>query len=158
MEIIMSIAGLLLGGTSVYTIIENIKYRRENKELKTLEVEKADLEAQEQKIDLGTKYQENMVKMMDELQKTYEAILKNGGDNAQIIKKIDALADELKEVKEEQRAIKEEQKAIKEEQKLQTIFLNGEYAAFRKMRLEEMAKAKKDSEKSSPDEEGGNSK
>lgn len=140
MEIILSIAGVLLGGTSVYTIIENIKYRKENKNLKHLEVEKANLETQDQKIDLGTKFQENTVKMMDELQKTYDAILKNGADNSEIIKKIDSLNNRMD-------ILTSEVKEVKEEQKIQKIYLNGEYAAFRKIYLEmqaqENAKKKK---------------
>lgn len=140
MEIIVSIAGILLGGTSIYTIIENIKYRKENKNLKTLEVEKANLETQDQKIDLGTKFQENTIKMMEELQKTYNATLKNGNDNSEILKKIDEINDRID-------VLTSEVKEVKEEQKIQKIYLNGEYAAFRKIYLEmqaqENAKKKK---------------
>lgn len=133
MEIIVSIAGILLGGTSIYTIIENIKYRKENKNLKTLEVEKASLETQEQQIDLATKYKENTMKMLDELQKTYDAILKNGDDNSTILKKIDEINHRID-------VLTSEVKEVKEEQKIQKIYLNGEYAAFRKIYLEMQAK------------------
>lgn len=140
MEIIVSIAGILLGGTSIYTIIENIKYRKENKNLKALEVEKADLETQEQQIDLATKYKENTMKMLDELQKTYDAILKNGDDNSEILKKIDVLSNRMD-------TLANEVKEIKEEQKIQKIYLNGEYAAFRKMYMEIQAEKEDKSEK-----------
>ena len=133
MEIILSIAGVLLGGTSVYTIIENIKYRKENKDLKKLEVEKSSIEAKDQELDLVTKYKENTMKMMDELQKTYDAILKNGDDNSEIIKKIDNLNHRMD-------VLTTEVKEVKEEQKIQKIYLNGEYAAFRKIYLEMQAK------------------
>lgn len=140
MEIIVSIAGILLGGTSIYTIIENIKYRKENKDLKKLEVEKSSIEAKDQELDLVTKYKENTMKMMDELQKTYDAILKNGDDNSEIIKKIDNLNHRMD-------VLTAEVKEVKEEQKIQKIYLNGEYAAFRKIYLEmqaqENAKKKK---------------
>lgn len=133
MEIILSIAGILLGGTSVYTIIENIKYRKENKDLKKLEVEKSSIETKDQELDLVTKYKENTMKMMDELQKTYDAILKNGDDNSEIIKKIDNLNHRMD-------VLTTEVKEVKEEQKIQKIYLNGEYAAFRKIYLEMQAK------------------
>ena len=132
MEIILSIAGVLLGGTSIYTIIENIKYRKENKDLKKLEVEKSSIEAKDQELDLVTKYKENTMKMMDELQKTYDAILKNGDDNSEIIKKIDNLNNRMD-------ILTAEVKEVKEEQKIQKIYLNGEYAAFRKIYLEMQA-------------------
>lgn len=132
MEIILSITGVLLGGTSIYTIIENIKYRKENKDLKKLEVEKSSIEAKDQELDLVTKYKENTMKMMDELQKTYDAILKNGDDNSEIIKKIDNLNNRMD-------ILTAEVKEVKEEQKIQKIYLNGEYAAFRKIYLEMQA-------------------
>lgn len=149
MEIIVSIAGILLGGTSIYTIIENIKYRKENKNLKALEVEKADLETQEQQIDLATKYKENTMKMLDELQKTYDAILKNGDDNSTILKKIDEINNRID-------VLTSEVKEVKEEQKIQKIYLNGEYAAFRKIYLEMQAKedkSKKATSKKKPKKE-----
>lgn len=148
MEIIVSIAGILLGGTSIYTIIENIKYRKENKNLKTLEVEKASLETQEQQIDLATKYKENTMKMLDELQKTYDAILKNGDDNSTILRKIDEINHRIDETNNRIDVLTSEVKEVKEEQKIQKIYLNGEYAAFRKIYLE--MQAKDDNKKKKP--------
>lgn len=130
-EIITGILTLLLGGTSIYTIIENIKYRKENKELKKVEVEIASTEAQSQKIDLGSKYQEEMLKMMQTLQDTYQATIKNGGDNSEIIKSINQIKEEIAE-------LKSDMKEVKEEQRLQNKFLNGKYAQFK----EEEAKKK----------------
>lgn len=131
LEIITGILTLLLGGTSIYTIIENIKYRKENKELKKVEVEIASTEAQSQKIDLGSKYQEEMLKMMQTLQDTYQATIKNGGDNSEIIKSINQIKEEIAE-------LKSDMKEVKEEQRLQNKFLNGKYAQFK----EEEAKKK----------------
>ena len=131
LEIITGILTLLLGGTSIYTIIENIKYRKENKELKKVEVEIASTEAQSQKIDLGSKYQEEMLKMMQTLQDTYQATIKNGGDNSEIIKSINQIKEEIAE-------LKKDMKEVKEEQRLQNKFLNGKYAQFK----EEEAKKK----------------
>lgn len=150
MEIILSIAGVLLGGTSIYTIIENIKYRKENKDLKKLEVEKSNLETQEQELNLITKYKENTMQMMDELKKTYDAILKNGDDNSEILKKIDVLSNRMD-------ILANDVKEVKEEQKIQKIYLNGEYAAFRKMYMEIQAekedRSKKPTTKKKPKKE-----
>ena len=121
-EIIMSVAGLLLGGTSVYTIVENIKYRKENKKLKGMEVEKASIDNQEQKLDLLKKYQDNMLEMLDTV---HQAILKNGGDNTIIIDNVEQIRKELNE-------LKEEVKEVKTEQKLQNEFLDGKYIEFKK--------------------------
>ena len=121
-EIIMSVAGLLLGGTSVYTIVENIKYRKENKKLKGMEVEKASIDNQEQKLDLLKKYQDNMLEILDTV---HQAILKNGGDNTIIIDNVEQIRKELNE-------LKEEVKEVKTEQKLQNEFLDGKYIEFKK--------------------------
>lgn len=149
MEIILSIASVLLGGTSIYTVIENIKYRKENKDLKKLEVEKSSIEAKGQELDLVTKYKENTMKMMDELQKTYDAILKNGNDNSEIIKKIDALNQRID-------ILANDVKEVKEEQKIQKIYLNGEYAAFRKMYMEIQAEKDNKIKKVSSDKKSKN--
>ena len=139
-----------MGGTSIYTIIENIKYRKENKDLKKLEVEKSNLETQEQELNLITKYKENTMQMMDELKKTYDAILKNGDDNSEILKKIDVLSNRMD-------ILANDVKEVKEEQKIQKIYLNGEYAAFRKMYMEIQAekedRSKKPTTKKKPKKE-----
>lgn len=140
LEIITGILTLLLGGTSIYTIIENVKYRKENKELKKVEVDMASTEAQSQKIDLGSKYQEEMLKMMQTLQDTYQATIKNGGDNSEIIKSINQIKEEIAE-------LKSDMKEVKEEQRLQNKFLNGKYAQFKE---EEKSKEKNNKKKSSP--------
>ena len=135
LEIITGILTLLLGGTSIYTIIENIKYRKENKELKKVEVEIASTEAQSQKIDLGSKYQEEMLKMMQTLQDTYQATIKNGGDNSEIIKSINQIKEEIAE-------LKKDMKEVKEEQRLQNKFLNGKYAQFKEEEVKKKTEGK----------------
>lgn len=131
-EIIMSVAGVLLGGTSVYTIVENIKYRKENKKLKKMEVEKASIENQDQKLDLLKKYQDNMLEMLDTV---HQAILKNGGDNSIIIDNMEQVKNELNELKGELNELKEEMKEVKNEQKLQNTFLDGKYEEFKKSQI-----------------------
>lgn len=140
-EIIMSVAGLLLGGTSVYTIVENIKYRKENKKLKGMEVEKASIDNQEQKLDLLKKYQDNMLEMLDTV---HQAILKNGGDNTIIIDNVEQIRKELNE-------LKEEVKEVKTEQKLQNEFLDGKYIEFKKTQAKLVTK--KPSKKTTSTEE-----
>lgn len=139
LEIIVGVLTVLLGGTSIYTIIENIRYRKENKELKKVEVEVASTEAQAQKIDLANKYQQDMLQMMQTIKDTYNATLKNGGDNSEIIKQLNEMQSELIEVK-------KELKEVKEEQKSQNRFLNGKYAQFK----EEEAKKQVRKGKSQP--------
>lgn len=91
-----------------------------NKQLKKNEVVMSDvdietkrLENDDKQIDLGTKYMENILTMDEKINQ----LLKSNN-----WEKYD------KDIEEIKTAVKE----IKEEQKLQNIFLNGEYAKFKK--------------------------
>lgn len=64
-ETITAIVGALLGGTSVYAIIENVRYRRENKRLKGNEVKSSDVEVQRQQMELADLYKEKVLETIE---------------------------------------------------------------------------------------------
>lgn len=101
-EILMAV----LSGTTVGGIVEAIRYRRQNKSLKENEVKKDDVETQREQINLAEEY---MKKVMELSEMNYQQALKNGTDNENIIKKIDAVAEEQKHI---------------------ITYLNGDYQAF----------------------------
>lgn len=79
----------VLGGTSVLGIVQAIRYRKQTKKLKENEVKVSDVDTQRQQIDLADEY---LKKVMELSEKNYQATLKNGDDNGEIIR-------EVKEVK-----------------------------------------------------------
>lgn len=89
MEHLTEILMALLGGTSVLGIVQAVRYRKQNKALKENEVKLSDVDTQRQQIDLADEY---LKKVMELSEKNYQATLKNGDDNGEIIR-------EVKEVK-----------------------------------------------------------
>ena len=89
MEHLTEIMMALLGGTSVLGIVQAVRYRKQNKALKENEVKLSDVDTQRQQIDLAD---ESLKKVMELSEKNYQATLKNGDDNGEIIR-------EVKEVK-----------------------------------------------------------
>ena len=85
----------LLSGTTVASVVEAIRFRKQNKELKTIEVKKADVESQREQMDLASDYLAK-VKELSEL--NYQATLRNGMDNGQIITEIKKLADRVGDI------------------------------------------------------------
>ena len=66
------IIGTVFGGTSVFGIIEAIKYRKENKQIKGAEAStakaeatKVDIEVQKEKMDLGDTYLKKVLEMSE---------------------------------------------------------------------------------------------
>ena len=90
-----SIALALLSGTTVASSVEAIRFRKQNKDLKTIEVQKADVESQRERMDLASDYLAK-VKELSEL--NYRATLKNGMDNDQIISEIKKLSDRVADI------------------------------------------------------------
>ena len=97
---------LILSGTTVGGIVSAIVYRRQNKKLKENEVKKDDVDTQREQINLAEEY---MKKVMELSEMNYKQALKNGTDNAEILKKIDAVAEEQKHI---------------------IMYLNGDYQEF----------------------------
>ena len=89
MENLTEIMMAVLGGTSVLGIVQAIRYRKQTKKLKENEVKVSDVDTQRQQIDLADEY---LKKVMELSEKNYQATLKNGDDNGEIIR-------EVKEVK-----------------------------------------------------------
>ena len=85
----------VLSGTTIGGVVEAIRYRRQNKKLKNNEVKKDDVETQREQINLAEEY---MKKVMELSEMNYQQALKNGTDNENIIKKIDAVAEEQKHI------------------------------------------------------------
>lgn len=136
-----SIIMLLLGGTSLGSVGGLIFYRRANKKLKENEVKVSDATAQTEQINLGELFMQKSAEMfqkMQELQEeTLKATQKNGVDNEDIIKRVDAIAAEQKKLAEEQVRMAKVQNVILQEQKRQADeqshlvkFVNGEYQDF----------------------------
>ena len=137
----------LLSGTTLGGIVEAIRYRRQNKQLKENEVKKDDVETQREQMNLAEDY---MVKMKKLTELNYEATLKNGQDNAAIIQKIDVIAKEQVRLAAEQSRLADEQKAMKKEQDLEREFLNGEFNSFKKKKEAEARRKAAVTKKSQP--------
>ena len=158
--------------TAVLSIITAIRYRKQNKKLKDLDVKNkeseakvSDVDAQKAQIDLGEMFTLKAAEMfgkMQELQeKTLKATEKNGIDNEGILKQLNDVVIEQKRIAEEQKRFAEEQtrqgeeiKRSAEEQKRLSdsnadivSFLNGEFQDFLKKRYNKTLQAKKTTSK-----------
>lgn len=96
----------LLSGTTLASVVEAIRYRRQNARMKDNEVKVSDVDTQRQQIDLAEEY---MKKVMEMTELNYQATLKNGTDNESIIQKVDEIVVEQKNI---------------------VAYLNGGYQAF----------------------------
>lgn len=85
----------LLSGTTVASVVEAIRYRKQTTELKNIEVKKADVESQREQMDLASDYLAK-VKELSEL--NYQATLKNGMDNSEIITEIKKLSERVGDI------------------------------------------------------------
>lgn len=140
--------------TAVFSIIVAIRYRKQNKKLKDLDVQNkeseakvADIDAQRAQIDLGelftTKAAEMFSKMQELQEKTLKATEKNGIDNEDIIKQLNDVKAEQKRQGEEIKRIAEEQKKLSDGQADIVSFLNGGYQEFLSEKYGKSPKAKK---------------
>lgn len=135
---------LLDSGLSVafiWSIIVAIRYRKQNKQLKDIEVKKSESEAgtqevdlQKAKIELGELFVEKSAEMFQQMQKlqeeTYKATMKNGTDNADIIKQLNAVVEEQKRQSDELKRQGDELQRLSEGQEHMVTFLNGKYQSF----------------------------
>lgn len=85
----------LLGGTTVASTVQSIRYRKQNKKLKENEVKVSDVDTQRQQMDLGEDY---LKKVMELSELNYKATLKNGTDNSEIIAEIKKLSDRVGDI------------------------------------------------------------
>lgn len=135
---------LLDSGLSVafiWSIILAIRYRKQNKQLKDIEVKKSESEAgtqevdlQKAKIELGELFMEKSKEMFQQMQdlqeQTYKATKKNGIDNEDIIKRLNAVVEEQKRQSDELKRQGDELQRLSEGQEHMVTFLNGKYQSF----------------------------
>lgn len=103
----------LLSTTTLGGIFGSVVYYRENKKLKKNEVKNSDTEAQEKQIDLGVKYQTQMLELLDKVSAKQDTAASN---QQQMLTKIDRL----------------DEREDKTEQQMANIvaYLNGDYQKF----------------------------
>lgn len=131
----------VLSVTSILSIIAMIRFWRQNRQLKENEVKVSDANAQTEQINLGDLFMQKSAEMFQKMQdlqeETLKATQKNGTDNEDIIKRVDAIAAEQKKLADEQVRMAKVQDNILQEQKRQADeqshlvkFVNGEYQDF----------------------------
>lgn len=131
----------VLSVTSILSIIAMIRFWKQNKKLKENEVKVSDANAQAEQINLGDLFMQKSAEMFQKMQdlqeETLKATQKNGTDNEDIIKRVDAIAAEQKKLSEEQVRMARVQDNILQEQRRQADeqshlvkFVNGEYQDF----------------------------
>lgn len=129
-----SIIITLLGSTSILGFVYAIIYRKQNKQLKENEVKVSDASAQTEQINLGELFMQKSAEMFQKMQnlqeETLKATQKNGVDNEDIIKRVEAVVAEQKRIAEVQSTMLEEQKRMADEQSHLVMFVNGEYQDF----------------------------
>lgn len=87
----------LLGGTSVAGVVEAIRYRKENKALKTNEVKVSDVDAQRQEIELADLYKDKVLEMLDQVSAKQD----KGNDNQdRMLQKLDAMETRISNMEE----------------------------------------------------------
>ena len=103
----------LLSTTSLGGIFSAIVFFRENKRLKRNEVKNSDTDAQEKQIDLGVKYQTQMLELLDKVSAKQDTAASN---QQQMLTKIDRL----------------DEREDKTERQMANIvaYLNGDYQKF----------------------------
>lgn len=125
----------------VWSVILAIRYRKQNMQLKDLEVKKSESEAgtqevdlQKAKIELGEMFMEKSAAMFRQMQalqeQTYKATMKNGIDNEGIIKQLNAVVEEQKRQSDELKRQGDELQRLSEGQEHIVSFLNGKYQNF----------------------------
>ena len=103
----------LLGGTTAASIYAAINYRKQNKALKDNEVKDSDTQTQSKQIDLGVKYQTQMLDLLDKVSAKQDTAADN---QKQMLAKIDRL----------------DEREDKTERQMANIvaYLNGDYQDF----------------------------
>lgn len=82
----------LLSGTTVGGIIEAIRYRRQNTQIKESEATQSTVEAQKAEIDLANKYRDEMLNMMNMVKEANE---KNFINQDEILRRLERLDERI---------------------------------------------------------------
>ena len=85
----------LLSGTTVGGIVEAIKYRKQNNQIKTNEATQSSIETQKSEIDLANLYKEEMLKVIELLKSSQ---VENNDNQTKMINKLDTLDTRLEKV------------------------------------------------------------
>lgn len=85
----------LLSGTTVASIIEAIRYRKQNSQIKTNEATQSSVETQKAEIDLANLYKEEMLKVIQLLKSSQ---VENNDNQTKMINKLDNLDIRLEKV------------------------------------------------------------
>lgn len=117
MELLNTIISIVFGSGFLFTLIEFIRYRKENKKLKEAEAKKAaasaqdaDTESQEKQINLAEIFYKKMLAMTEELSNKSEV------NQTKILKKMDNLDERLDRIEVQNANIEE--------------YLNGPYHEY----------------------------
>ena len=89
------ILNIVFGGTSVVAVLAWLYFRKENKRLKQNEVKVSDVDTQRQQMDLGEDY---LKKVMELSELNYQATLKNGTDNTEIIEEVKKIGRKVEDI------------------------------------------------------------
>lgn len=83
-----NILNIVLGGTSIVSVIAAIRYRKQNRDLKNNEVKKDNAETQEKEINLAELYKDKMLELIEQVSQKQDS----GNQNQhRILEKLDAL-------------------------------------------------------------------
>lgn len=110
----------LLGTTSFGGIWAALAYRKENKALKKNEVKDSNTNTQSQQIDLGTKYAQEMLNLIERVEGKMES---SEGNQKQMLEKID-------EIRSKQDRLDERQDKYEQMQGHILQYLNGDFQRF----------------------------
>lgn len=114
------ILNIVLGGTSLVTIVGFLAYRKQNKRIKDNEVKSSDVDTQRQQIELAELYKDKVLELMEQVSTKQDT----GNENQQrILDKLDKL----------------DGRVDKQEVRLSDIvaYLNGDFQNFLKVNRHE---------------------
>ncbi len=93
---IAEILSFVFGGTSLVTLIEVVRYRKQDKrqreaeaKIKEMEADNSATDTQSRQIDLASKYYENMLSMMERMQGLKESQEKGNDNQSRMLEMLD---------------------------------------------------------------------
>lgn len=85
----------LISGGFLFTLYETIKYRKQNKTIKSSQATQSNVEAQKAEIELGNLYKEEMLKVIDLLKKSQTENTGNQEEMKKMLTLIDKRVDNM---------------------------------------------------------------
>lgn len=117
----------LLSGTSVASLFEAWRYRKLNKQMKENEATQSDVETQEKEINLANLYRDEMLKLMEVLQKNQT---ENVGNQKEMLDKLNNLEKRTDEQDVKLNSIHDRLETVETNVSDMATYLNGEYKSF----------------------------